>query len=110
AARGGRRRVCGPAGTGYYEPLRGGDPAHKAALVMTMIDWDQAPDSIRLGYRSCLTDVLAVADAAPGDPAMLDDVIGLLRPGALADRLERVPAYHPRRTSLAGRVGARAGP
>jgi len=109
AATGAPLQVFGPAGTGYYEPLRGGDPAHRAALVMTMIDWDQAPDSTRLGYRSCLTDVLAVAEAAPGDPAMLDDVIGLLLPGALADRMERVPAYHPRRTSLAGRVAATAG-
>ena len=109
AATGAPLQVFGPAGTGYYEPLRGGDPAHKAALVMTMIDWDQAPDSTRLGYRSCLTDVLAVAEAAPGDRAMLDDVIGLLRPGAMAARMERVPAYHPRRTSLAGRVAATAG-
>src|SRR5215468_768366 len=67
AATGAPLQVFGPAGTVYYEPLHG------------------------------------------GDPAMLDDVIRLLRPGALADRMERVPAYHPRRTSLAGRVATTAG-
>lgn len=111
AAAGAPLQVFGAAGTGYYEPLRGGDPARRAALVMGMIDWDQAPDSVRLGCQACLTDVFAVAGAAPPDPpvAMLDDVAGLLRPGALAARMERVPPYHPHRTSLAGRAAMTAG-
>jgi hypothetical protein len=77
-----------------------------AALVMGMLDWDRAPDSARLGAQACLTDVFAVAAAAPADPAvaMLDDVAGLLRPGALAARMQRVPPYHPRRLLLAGQV------
>jgi hypothetical protein len=106
AATGAPLQVFGAAGTGYYEPLRGGDPARQAALIMSMIDWAQAPDSARLGGQACLTDVFAVAGAAPADPgvAMLDDVAGLLRPGALAARMERVPPYHPRRLSLAGQV------
>src|SRR5262245_45528321 len=106
AATGAPLQVFGAAGTGYYEPLRGGDPARQAALVMSMIDWAQAPDSARLGGQACLTDVFAVAGAAPADPgvALLDDVAGLLRPGALAARMERVPPYHPRRLSLAGQV------
>jgi hypothetical protein len=106
AATGAPLQVFGAAGTGYYEPLGDGDPARRAALVMGMIDWDQSPDSVRLGCQACLTDVFAVAGAAPADPpvAMLDDVVGLLRPGALAARMERVPAYHPHRTSLAGRA------
>jgi hypothetical protein len=106
AATGAPLQVFGAAGTGYYEPLRGGDPARQAAMVMNMVDWAQAPDSARLGGQACLTDVFAVAAAAPADPgvAMLDDVAGLLRPGALAARMERVPAYHPRRLSLAGQV------
>jgi hypothetical protein len=110
AATGAPLQVFGAAGTGYYEPLRGGDPARKAALVMGMIDWAQAPDSARLGGQACLTDVFAVAGAAPGDPemAMLDDVAGLLRTGALAGRMERVPPYHPRRASLAVRVAMTA--
>jgi hypothetical protein len=111
AATGTPWQVFGAAGTGYYEPLRGGGPAHKSALVMGMIDWAQARDSVRLGWQDCLTDVFAVAAAAPGDPAMamLDEVVDLLRPGALVNRMERVPAYHPRRTSLAGRVAMTAG-
>src|SRR5215831_12478599 len=106
AATGAPLQVFGAAGTGYYEPFRDGDPARMAALVMGMLDWDRAPDSARLGAQACLTDVFAVAAAAPADPAvaMLDDVAGLLRPGALAARMDRVPAYHPRRLSLAGQV------
>ena len=67
---------------------------------MGMLDWERAPDSARLGGQACLADVFAVAAAAPGSPAtaMLDDVAGLLRPGALAARMEQVPAYHPRRS------------
>jgi len=106
AATGAPLQTFGAAGTGCYESLRRGDPARQAALVMSMIDWTQAADSARLGGQACLTDVFAVAGAAPADPgvAMLDDVAGLLRPGALAARMERVPPYHPRRLSLAGQV------
>ena len=106
AATGAPLQVFGAAGTGYYEPFRDGDPARMAALVMGMLDWDRAPGSARLGAQACLTDVFAVAAAAPADPAvaMLDDVAGLLRPGALAARMQRVPPYHPRRLSLAGQV------
>jgi hypothetical protein len=106
AATGAPLQVFGAAGTGYYEPLRDGDPARQAALVMGMLDWERAPDSARLGCQACLADVFAVAAAAPAGPAtaMLDDVAGLLRPGALAARMERVPPYHPRRLSLAGQV------
>jgi hypothetical protein len=110
AATGAPLQVFGAAGTGYYEPLRGGDPGRNAALVMGMIDWTQAPDSVRMGGQACLADVFAVAGAAPGDPAVavLDDVVELLRPGMLAARMERVPPYHPRRTLLAGRVATTA--
>ena len=110
AATGARLQIFGAAGPGYYEPLRGGEPAGQAALTMAMIDWTQAADSVRLGGQACLTDVFAVAGAAPGDPAVavLDDVVGLLRPGALTARMLRVPPYYPRRTALAGRVAMTA--
>jgi len=106
AATGARLQVFAAAGPGYYEPLGGGDPTHQAALTMGMIDWTHAADPVRLAALACLTDVFAVAGAAPGDPAVavLDDVVGLLRPAALTARMERVPPYFPRRTSLAGRV------
>jgi len=101
-------QTFGAAGPGCYEPLRWGDPARNAALVMGMIDWPQAPGQARLGWQSCLADVFAVAGAAPGDPAqaVLDDVATLLRPGALGARMERVPSYHPRRAALAERAAA----
>jgi hypothetical protein len=110
AATGAPLQIFGAAGPGYYEPLRGSGPARQAALVMGVIDWAQAADSVRLGCRACLTDVFAVAEAAPGDPAVavLDDVTGLLRPGALAARMERVPPYYPRRAALAGRAAMTA--
>jgi hypothetical protein len=100
----------GAAGPGCYEPFRGGGAARKAALVMGMIDWAHAPGSVRLGCQSVLADVFAVTGAAPaGDGrAVLDDVVALLRPGALRARMDRVPGYHPGRAELADRVTASA--
>ena len=40
----------GPAGPGCYEPMRGGDPARAASLVMAMLDWSETGDQQR---RSC---------------------------------------------------------
>jgi hypothetical protein len=98
--------IFGPSGPGFYEPLRGGDPARKAALVMGMIDWGAVADHARRTCGGYLNDLFAVAAAAPGDPGVpvLDDVVHLLSPAALRARVERVPAYHPRRGPLAERV------
>ena len=60
--------VFGAAGPGCYDPLRGGDPARKAALVMGMIDWTSSTDYARRTCSSYLNDLFAVAAAAPGDP------------------------------------------
>ena len=85
AAAGAPLQVFGPAGPGYYEPLRGGDPARKAALVMGMIDWVTSLITRRRTCGGYLTDLFAVAAAAPADPAVpvLDDVVRLLSPAAL---------------------------
>ena len=98
--------VFGPDGQGRYEPLRGGDPARKAALVMGMIDWAAVPDHARRTCGACLNDLFAVAAAAPGDPRVpvLDDAAALLGPAALRDRMRQVPPYHPRRGPLGERV------
>src|ERR1022692_2148899 len=80
-------RIFGPSGPAYYEPLRGGDPARKAALVMGMIDWGAVADHAR---RTC--------------GGYLNDLFPLLSPPALRARVERVPPYHPRRAPLAERV------
>src|SRR5262249_3078487 len=103
---GGRGAGGGGAGPGATARRGGGAPARGAAVVRSMIDGPRAPDPAGRGGRACLTAVFAVAGGAPADPgvAMLDDVAGLLRPGALAARMERVPPYHPRRLSLAGQV------
>ena len=103
-------RVFGPAGPGCYEPLRGGDPARKAMLVMGMIDWAAVTDHARRTCQGYLNDLFAVAAAAPGDPRVpvLDDVVRLLSPAELRARLARVPPYHPQRRPLAERVWASA--
>jgi hypothetical protein len=98
--------VFGPVGQGCYEPLRGGDPARKAALVMGMIDWGPVADHARRTCGAYLNDLFAVAAAAPGDPRVpvLDDVAALLSPAALRARMRQVPPYHPRRVPLGERV------
>jgi hypothetical protein len=98
--------VFGPSGPGYYEPLRGGDPARKAALVMGMIDWGTVADHARRTCSGYLNDLFAVAAAAPAEPGVpvIDDVVHLLSPAALRARVGQVPAYHPRRGPLAERV------
>jgi hypothetical protein len=98
--------VFGPVGQGCYEPLRGGDPARKAALLMGMIDWGPVAEHARRACGAYLNDLFAVAAAAPGDPRVpvLDDVAALLSPAALRARMREVPPYHPRRVPLGERV------
>ena len=100
----------GPAGPGHYEPVRGGDPARAAALVMAMIGWTGVGDQQRRSCAAYLTDALAVQAAAPGDRrvAVLDDLVRLLTPDALRQRAALIPAYHPRRTVLADRASVSA--
>ena len=98
--------VLGTGAPGYYDPLRGGDPARRASLVMGMIDWTEAADANRRSAAAYLTDLFAVTDAAPSDPrtATLDEIVHLLNPAALRARMEHVPGFHPRRQALAERV------
>jgi len=100
----------GEAGQSCYEPLRGGDPVRAASLARGMIDWTGITDQHRRRCAAYLSDVFAVAAAAPGDPGepVLDDVARLLSPGALRARLARVPAHYPRRDALAERITASA--
>jgi len=100
----------GPDGPGCYEPMRGGDPARAAALVMSMIDWTGATDQQRRSCAAYLTDALAVQAAAPRDRRLplLDDLVRLLTPDGLRERAALIPAYHPRREVLADRVGVSA--
>ena len=95
----------------YYDPLRTGEPARRTSLVMGMVDWTGTSDEYRRSCGAYLTDLFAVADAAPGDPRtpMLDEVVHLLSPAALRARVEHVPGYHPRRQALGERVKVSAG-
>ncbi len=100
----------GPDGPGYYEPVRGGDPARAAALVMGMLDWTGVGDRQRRSAGAYLTDALAVQAAAPGDrrEPVLDDLVRLLNPDGLLQRAALIPAYRPRRDVLADRAGVSA--
>jgi hypothetical protein len=103
-------RQFGEAGPGCYEPVRGGDPARAAALVLDMIDWAGVSDQHRRTCAAYLNDALAVLAAAPADPRLpvLDDLFRLLQPAALRSRATRVPAHHPRREILADRAAVSA--
>jgi hypothetical protein len=100
----------GPDGPGYYEPVRGGDPARAAGLVMDMLDWTGVGDRQRRSCAAYLTDALAVQAAAPGDRRVpvLDDLARLLTPDGLRQRAALIPAYRPRRDVLADRAGVSA--
>ncbi|HEY2687336.1 MAG TPA: hypothetical protein VGJ50_02785 [Streptosporangiaceae bacterium] len=100
----------GDTGPGYYEPVRGGDPARAAGLVMSMLDWSDVGDRQRRSCAAYLTDALAVQAAAPGDrrvPALVD-LLRLLTPDGLRERAAQLPAYHPRREVLADRASVSA--
>jgi hypothetical protein len=98
------------AGPGYYEPLRGGDPARAANLVMAMIDWTDVGDQQRRSASAYLTDALAARAAAPGDrrTPVLDDLARLMTPDGLRERVARIPLYHPRRQVLTDRAAVSA--
>src|SRR5215472_13917861 len=100
----------GPAGPGCYEPLRGGDPARAAALLMAMLDWSETGDQQRRSCAAYLTDALAVQAVAPRDRGVpvLDDLVRLLTPAGLRERASLIPAYHPRRDVLADRAAVSA--
>ena len=98
----------GPAGPGYYDPLRTGDPARAAALLAGLLDWSGGPDGRQRGCAAYFGELFAIRRAAPphdGQP-VLADVIGLLDPGALAARLRQVPAHHPHRPAMATRLAS----
>jgi hypothetical protein len=101
----------GPEGPGCYEPLRGGDPARAASLVMAMLDWSETGDQQRRSCAAYLTDALAVQAAAPRDRRLplLDDLLSLLTPEGLRERAALIPGYHPRRDVLADRASVSAG-
>jgi hypothetical protein len=98
----------GPAGPGYYDPLRTGDPARATALLTGLLDWSGGPDGRQRGCAAYLGELFAIRRAAPpqaGQP-VLADVASLLDPAALAARLRQVPSHHPHRAALATRLAS----
>ena len=106
AAAGTTLQVFGTGASGYYEPFRDGDPAHRAAVLLTLVSFDGPTRQYRRSCEAYLLDVFELLDAAPGNPLIpvLDDVIHLLNPLALQARMEYVPLAHPRREALAERI------
>jgi DNA-binding GntR family transcriptional regulator len=99
--------LAGPrTGPACYEPFRHGDTARRAALVMSMINWEGPGSQYRRSCAAYLEDVFELLDVAPGDPRVpvLDEIIHLLNPSALRARTEHVPAGYPRRDVLAERT------
>jgi len=92
--------------TARYEPFRDPEPERVAGLVMGIVDWRGVPEPAVAACRDCLTVAFALLDAAPGeaDVAVLDELAGLLTPGALRARAARVPAWHPGRGPLTSRA------
>jgi len=98
----------GPAGPGYYDPLRTGDPARAAALLTGLLDWSGGPDGWQRGCAAYLGELFAIRRAAPphADQPVLADVTSLLDPAALAARLRQVPSHHPHRAAMATRLAS----
>jgi hypothetical protein len=98
----------GPAGPGYYDPLRTGDPARAAALLTGLLDWSGGPDGRQRGCTAYLGELFAIRRAAPphADQPVLADVTSLLDPAALAARLRQVPSHHPHRAAMATRLAS----
>ena len=108
AAAGAPLHEFGPAGPGYYDPLRTGDPARAAALLAGLLDWSGGPDGRQRNCAAYLGELFAIRRAAPphaGQP-VLADVTSLLDPAALAARLRQVPPHHPHRASMATRLAS----
>lgn len=107
AAAGAPLQVFDQTGAGCYEPMRHANPDRAAELAGALIDWSQAAEAMARTCRGWLADLLALARAAPAHPgaAVLDEVTGLLGPGALAAWQARSPAGH---SDLAARCRALA--
>ncbi len=97
----------GPDPAGCYDPVRGGDPARDASLILAMTDGTGLDGPRRQAWADWLGCVLAVSATGQDGRALpvLDELAGLLEPGALAVRAARIPAWHPDRDALVRRAG-----
>jgi hypothetical protein len=114
-------RICAAAGAPLrgladpgcrYEPLACRDPADAADLVLAMFDWrgmSQARCRFCAEYLAAALAVIAEAGPTAGPVAVLDELAGLLRPGALAAAAGQMPGRRLESWPLAGRVRELAG-
>ncbi len=103
---GGAGGAVGAGQPASYEPFRHGSAAHRAELVIAMVNWEGTAGQHRRACTAYLEDVFELLDAAPGDPRVpvLDEVLYLLSPAALLARARHVPAGHARRDVLGERI------
>jgi hypothetical protein len=112
-----------------FDPITDADPAKAASLVLAMIDWTGAGQARRLlctSYLEAALRVMALARTASPSPRspsprspsptstarsvpLIDELTGLLAPGALQLRLADLSRQTPARGELAAKVAELAG-
>lgn len=98
-------QLFSPTGPAYYGPLAGGDPARRADLVMSLVDWNGVADHHRRGCARYLQDVFETIDVSPAaDASIFDDLVHLSDPANLRSRAESIPDVDPRRSALLDRI------
>lgn len=92
-----------------YDPLAAARPARGTSLAMAMIDWTGIPHARQLfcaNYLNAAFALLAAGRAAQAPMAgtTLDELVRLMRPGALRARLAQVHGSHRAAGPLAAQV------
>ena len=83
-------RVTGQLGS--YDPLSGASPARATSLILAMLDWTGAAHGRQVLCSNYLNTALTLMAARPaqapsGSAGLIAELISLLTPGALTDRL-----------------------
>jgi hypothetical protein len=91
----------GAGGPGCYEPFRSHPPARAADLAAQLVDWSGGTEQQRQAGQRYLADAFIVLAAAPPPGPVLDGLLRLLEPGALARAAAGLPGHLPARVQLA---------
>ncbi|MGN6794269.1 MAG: hypothetical protein ACTHJW_17940 [Streptosporangiaceae bacterium] len=93
-----------------YEPFSAAGPAEASSLLLSMTDWTQghARRAFCADYVTAALEVIATSVTAREQYDILDDLVALLRPGALEARAARAvdPRLRRRVAALAGQLSA----
>jgi hypothetical protein len=112
-ARSGAPRRSLDAQAAHYDPVSAASPARATNLIMAMVDWKGISHAEQVFCANYLNAALALIAMKPADPAWrlgpaLDELPGLLAPGALQARLDRLGRLEgprsPGISALAARV------